>query len=124
MTVVTRPANKCFDFFFAASVEVVEDKSIIFIFNNRERPLKLDQRQVIGSFIEVSDEILAYKAKIVNSEGRVDELKDRKNMESHPWMDANFRDKFELGHLNRKPELCEKSKSMIIKYNHIFGPCI
>ncbi|KAK2702488.1 hypothetical protein QYM36_018900, partial [Artemia franciscana] len=82
----------------------------------------LQRREVIGSFIEVADdEISAYKAEIVNSKGRVDELKDRKNMENHPSTDARFIDKFDLVHLNRKPELCEKLKAMLIKCKTIFS---
>ena len=81
----------------------------------------MNRREVIGSFIEVSDDVItAYRAEIINNEGRVDEFEDRTNMEN-PWTDANFLEKFDLEHLNRKPELCGKLKDLLKKYKIIFS---
>ena len=90
---------------------VKDDRGLVFVFNNNEQLLKLHRREVLGNFVKVSeDEISACKVEIMNDKGRSGR-EGSDNFESEPWSNTEFLAKFELSHINRKPEIRQKLES-------------
>lgn len=119
--VITEAAQRFAEFLHGTAVTVKDDRGLVFVFNNNEQLLKLHRREVLGNFVKVSeDKISACKVEIMNDKGRSGR-EGSDNFESEPWSNTEFLAKFELSHINRKPEIRQKLESLLLRYKKIFS---